>query len=250
MKKELKEWVKSRYKKGDFYYRVSDLDDGDYRITDGDYRITAVVDGLVLEGIGGYKVEEVYVDLDNYPEYNEYAIAYALQTATEAIRDDVWEKHRYDGVDRYARELDGTIGLSIISQYTMDDYDVEDLMIDEIENNYGIPPDEGWDWLRKNKHLEEKINEVAYDRCFEWFRDTWLPMISVDDLLLVGQADKGELMWDYNKNPLIFIPTNHNTAKMYRASGTTTEMVRLPLPCPLEFVEVGEMIDESGDFWN
>lgn len=252
MKKELKEWVKSRYKKGDYYYRWSGVDD-QYRQLH--YRITAIVEdfdleGVETDGITGYKVEEVYVDLDNHPEYNEYAIAYALRDAGEAIRDDVWEKHRHDGVNRYTRELDGTIGASIISQYTMDDYDVEDLMIDEIENNYGIPQDKGWDWLEKNKHLEEKIREDAYDRCFEWFRDTWLPTISVDEILLVGQADKGDLMRDYNKKPLVFIPTNHNTAKLYGIDGGTTEVIRLPLPCPLEFVDVGEMIDGITDFWN
>ena len=247
MNTEPKEWVKSHYKKGDYYYRVSSDDDTDYRITAvvRETDLTEIRDGDLPD----YRAEEVYVDLDNHPEYNEYAIAYALLAASEAIRDDVWEKHRHDGVDRYARELEGTIGLSVISQYTMDDYDLDDLILDEIENNYGIPLDEGWNWLEKNKHLEDKIREVAYDRCFEWFRDTWLPMISVDESLLVGQADKGDLVWDYNKNPLIFIPTNHNTAKLYGIGGGTTEVVRLPLPCPLEFVDVGEMIDGIRNFW-
>jgi len=236
MNTKLIEWVDARIKDDDMYYRFCDDNDTCYKIT-------AITDREMLaysHRRSNYKFEAVFAMKGNHKLYSEYAIAYALADADEAIIEDIYEKHRHDGVNLNDPELDGNFA-SIISPVSMNRFvDWEDERINIIENEYDIPAADALVWLENNKHLQDKIEEQAYDIAFENWKETWVPMIGVEEIVITGQGDKGDLVWDCG-TANIFIPENDNIATMYGPRGKSTWM-RLPYDGPLALTMVEEML--------
>lgn len=224
MKKELKEWVKSRYKKGDYYYRV----DWDEIIS----KVSAIDRTGIAENSDQFtgRWEKVVVDLRKTTMMEEYAVAYRLYELQDKVFDDWFAKHE---LQDEAIEDDITSvyhkGFYIRSPYTQRDFDWWDEKCYVVEGvfEYEGDPDE---WIKENPNREDELNELAYHSVIRQMLDNW-SLLTYDKAGYAcwGKVDKGDLLLDWGEEIRIALPADGADLLLYDPDLTERYVINIPL---------------------
>ncbi len=242
MKKELKEWVKSRHKKGDYYYRVV-YGDCSYNY----YKVSAIDrTGIMNEKQAATaRWERVAVDLRKTTLMEEYAVAYRLYELQDKVFDDWFDEHQLEDepIEDDITQIHHK-GFYIRSPYTQRDFDwwEEKCYVVEGVFDYEGDPDE---WIKENPNRESELNELAYHSVIRQMLDSWsLLTYEEGDYVCWGKVDKGDLVFSWGE-PMIAIPEDGGDLVLYETDLTKKYAINIPLDSKTRMGCLGDADDDK-----